>query len=87
MFGPQTLPALDNIFSPPIEKPVIQEFISPTLNKSRQKGMEGEAKARALTGGELGEKNANTRKRRWVVEVCHQETQDTIVVIPCTAPM
>jgi len=40
--------------------------------------MKGKVRARALTGAELAEKNANTRKRRRRVEACHPETQDVM---------
>jgi len=43
MFGPQTSPASGNIFSPPSEKSVIQEFVTPTLNKFRRGKMKGES--------------------------------------------
>ena len=38
-----------------IEKPIIQEFVPPALNKFQQKKSKGKAKARALTAVELAE--------------------------------
>lgn len=37
------------------QKPIIQEFVPPALNKFRQKKAKRKAKARALTGAELAE--------------------------------
>ena len=38
-----------------VEKPVIQEFVPPALNKLRQKKSKRKPKARALTAAELAE--------------------------------
>ncbi|RPB21210.1 hypothetical protein L211DRAFT_851583 [Terfezia boudieri ATCC MYA-4762] len=69
------------------QKPIIQEFVPPALNKFRQKKAKGKAKAHALTGAELAERYAYSKKRCRRGEVSHQETQEVISVIASTAPM
>ena len=72
-----------------VEKPVIQEFVPPALNKFRQKNPKERLKARVLTAAELAEQTAlarNTRKRRRggvEVEEETQMTQEVIAVRSC----
>ncbi|KAF8422947.1 hypothetical protein EV426DRAFT_604479, partial [Tirmania nivea] len=77
----------DNVSNILHQKPIIQEFVPPALNKFWQKKVKGKAKARALTSAELAERNSHSKKRCRRGEISHQETQEVISVIPSTAPM
>ena len=86
---PQVIPSTPQIVPPVVEKPVIQEFVPPALNKFRQKKSKEQAKARALAAAELAKRTAearNTRKRRRggvEVEEETQMTQEVIAVRTC----
>jgi len=70
MFGPPAAPTddgrtedtpvedtSDNVSSTPIQQPIIQEFVLPTLNQKKK----GNAKTRALIDTELADRNSNQK--------------------------